>query len=607
MPGILIQIDAENHASAAIQQAQQGVQRLSDQVKEFTQQTSNGAGKSQDFARAIELIARQSIPATGNLGGLTGAISSFNVAAGLAVAAAAALGAAAISAARHIADYQEKMDIAAAATGLTTGQLGGLKVAASESGRSFEQVRPALDYFTRKIGEAADGSKEAQKAFRDLGVSTQIGSQLRSTGDILRDVQFALNGIQDPAVRAQKAFELFGRGAAASLDVLLTPLDQAEEKARKLGIALGPEAERVARQADQAFDALKTSLEGIGNAFGVAAAKALNPFLSTLATVSSKVAEFVNSPQVKLFLVIAQASNKNLAVSGFQLIRLIAQATGNATVTPGANRSSGVIGPLPTDDYLRARQAEIDAAKDATKALQDYKVALEEQIKFQASIPGFGGFGPLQLRPIPADMAEWSKPGGMTPGAQLDDGSLVKALEATKDQLTNLARSLRDTLADAITNAILHAKDLDEALSSIGQALLEEIVHAGVSALLHTLIPIPFQSGGTLAMQGGGTIASFDSLHPIRAQSGLVVSGIRGRDTVPALLGRGETVLDHSLTDDLRSFVREARRTSNAPQSAGPTSVTFHINAIDASNMDAFVRKQLVPKLREVLQTGSHR
>lgn len=613
MAGIKIQIDGENRSAAAVTQAQQGVQRLSEQVKNLSQQTVTGTAKSQDFAKGLQEMARQAIPATGNMGRLAQSLSQFNVGAGLAVAAVTAIGTALVSAAHGVADYQESMDIASRTTGLTTGQLAGLKVAASESGRSFEQLRPSLDFFTRKIGEAADGSKEAQKAFNDLGVATKVGEKIRETGDILRDVQVALNGISDPAVRAQKAFDLFGRGAAASMEALLTPIDQATERAQKLGIAFGPEAEKVARQADKAFDSLKTSVQGIGNAFGIAAAKMLNPFLSTLAKVATEVAKFNNDPKMRLAITLPGTTPESFW-SGFASRAAGGGFVGQRTVPS----HGGPVGPLAPSSVTDAINKEIEARMKLVADLDAERKRVVDEARFWAGVGPLsaegGRMGPMALRPLTPDWQErlnqQAEAGGMTPGGQIEMPKVTKAIDDLSDQTLNFAHNLGAALEDSITAGILRAKDLGEAFEAIGQSILEEIVGAGVHAFLGRALPFLFQSGGTLAMQSGGTVA-FDSLHPIHAQSGLVVRGTRGVDSVPAMLGRGETVLDHSITDGLREFLREARNDDRGGQRERNVTVHapihIHTALADPTSLREITRKQIIPAVRDALKVGDFR
>jgi hypothetical protein len=191
------------------------------------------AGDAAVGQRKFTEAARDATTAAQNSGQALAAFAKFAIA-GTVVTTAM------VAAARGVADFQEQLDLASAATGLTTGQLAGLRVAASENGRSFDQIRPSLDFFVRKIGEAADGTETAITSFQRLGIGIRdANGQLRPTGDILREVQGKLNDFATPAERARAAMELFGRSGAASITTLLTPLDEAEAKARKLGIALG--------------------------------------------------------------------------------------------------------------------------------------------------------------------------------------------------------------------------------------------------------------------------------------------------------------------------------------------------------------------------------
>ena len=53
------------------------------------------------------------------------------------------------------------------------------------------------------------------------------------------------------------------------------------------------------------------------------------------------------------------------------------------------------------------------------------------------------------------------------------------------------------------------------------------------------------------------------------------MAGTRGVDSVPVMMGRGETAIDHTLTDELRAFIRR-------PAQAGPVIGTLNVTATTA-------------------------
>ena len=78
-----------------------------------------------------------------------------------------------------------------------------------------------------------------------------------------------------------------------------------------------------------------------------------------------------------------------------------------------------------------------------------------------------------------------------------------------------------------------------------------------MKVLMATLSFLPFGAGSFLAsnLNTGGNI--------VKAQSGLsVTQGIRGRDTVPALLQQGESVIRTDTNQDLDNFLAAWKRSS---------------------------------------------
>lgn len=132
------------------------------------------------------------------------------------------------------------------------------------------------------------------------------------------------------------------------------------------------------------------------------------------------------------------------------------------------------------------------------------------------------------------------------------------------------------------------------------------------------------QEGGTLLAQSGGSLSGI--LPMFRSQSndmystgnsGLIVSGMRGSDTVPLRAGRGETVLSHHLTDlnervmtRMDSFLNlvSKKNESDSPVQ-GPTVHEFHFHGqfMDKNSLRQFAEEELVPQILDIERRGSHR
>jgi len=87
--------------------------------------------------------------------------------------------------------------------------------AATQTGNDAKMADKGIEKLNIRIGEAANGNKEAIKIFEDLGVKLDDDNKkLRSTDDLLKGTADAFKSIKDPAERARIAKKLFGDEAA---------------------------------------------------------------------------------------------------------------------------------------------------------------------------------------------------------------------------------------------------------------------------------------------------------------------------------------------------------------------------------------------------------
>jgi hypothetical protein len=85
-----------------------------------------------------------------------------------------------------------------------------LRFAAKASGVEQQTLDMALQRFTRRAAEAAQGTGEAKDALAQMGIALRDQSgNLRRSEDLLGDVADAFAGIEDPAERVRLAFKLF--------------------------------------------------------------------------------------------------------------------------------------------------------------------------------------------------------------------------------------------------------------------------------------------------------------------------------------------------------------------------------------------------------------
>ena len=134
-----------------------------------------------------------------------------------------------------------------------------LRFAAKASGVEQQTLDMALQRFTRRAAEAAQGTGEAKDALAQMGIALRDQSgNLRSSEDLLGDVADAFARIEDPAERVRLAFKLFDSEGVALVNLLSDgsgALEEMRERARDLGIVLD---EHLVRDAERARTELDT-------------------------------------------------------------------------------------------------------------------------------------------------------------------------------------------------------------------------------------------------------------------------------------------------------------------------------------------------------------
>jgi len=144
---------------------------------------------------------------TSAINGIVGGMAGMTTAAGAAATAFVGLGLRAIALADELSDISD-------ATGISAGALNNFKNSLVDAGGKTEDFSTLAAKLNQNLGDAAGGNETAQKAFQKLGVFvTDAGGAVRNTGDVLRDAIAKLAAIEDPAIRAALAVDLFGKTA----------------------------------------------------------------------------------------------------------------------------------------------------------------------------------------------------------------------------------------------------------------------------------------------------------------------------------------------------------------------------------------------------------
>lgn len=153
---------------------------------------------------------------------------------------------------------------AAAATGVTVEQLQRLRLAAAQNGGSAATMDAALSRLSATLGAAQTGSKQAEAAFKTLGISVNDLKGLNA-GDAFALIAEKIAAMKDPTLQAAAAKQIFGKSYADLIPLLkggTAALDEATAASKRNGEISTEDAAKLDQLADS-WDMMKTRL-GVG-------------------------------------------------------------------------------------------------------------------------------------------------------------------------------------------------------------------------------------------------------------------------------------------------------------------------------------------------------
>lgn len=255
-------------------------------------------------------------------------------------------------------DAGDALDKMSLRTNVSVEALSELGFVAEQSGASLDQLGGALFRMQRRIANASTESGPAVRALRELGLSagelTKVSPERQM--EIIAD---RMGQIEDEALAAQFAFEIFGDGAKALLPMLKAGsegIQELRDQARSLGRQMTTEDATAAAEFADAWNEVKSTLSGLTQQIGAALAPAATKAAKLFADVSKSVVNFVreNRGLVQTFAAVSigllgvggalVGLGVSLGVAGFAiggLITLFGTLTTVATLAWGA-----VTGPI---------------------------------------------------------------------------------------------------------------------------------------------------------------------------------------------------------------------------------------------------------------------
>lgn len=309
--------------------------------------------------------ARAAREMKGSWDGVQGAVNGFRRAVGLLAPVLGGLGLASLATgALRLAD---QLQDTAAQMGITTDQLQALNFAAAETGLAAGQAQSAFDAFTRKIGEAASGSKEAQSAFDALGISLyDAGGNLRPVADLAAEAARKIAGLSNETEKQTAAADFFGRSGVRLvplLEQLAGGWDGLTDAARQAGQVMSEETVTALAEAEREIEKLK-------NKIVIATGEIINAISGMPTALVDAVKRMAEIKQQQLG-----------TVSG-----TLPPITAGGYMTGGGAQSSytepaagGSYKPVKTGGGSRTRQTQ--EVKEQTDAVAELLVGLREEVE----------------------------------------------------------------------------------------------------------------------------------------------------------------------------------------------------------------------------------
>lgn len=156
-------------------------------------------------------------------------------------------------------DSADQMNKLSQKTGIAVAELSSLSNTADLAGVSNEQLGSALTKLNKSIAEAAAGSKEQSKAFKNLGINVKdANGNIRPTADILGDVAGAFSGAADGATKTQYAMALFGKAGAD----LIPFLNLGKQGIKEFGASFGEDFAKNAEQFNDNLTKISQRIKG---------------------------------------------------------------------------------------------------------------------------------------------------------------------------------------------------------------------------------------------------------------------------------------------------------------------------------------------------------
>lgn len=224
------------------------------------------AGFESDMGRAQRILEKETKRMEKDLDSWRSKAKVAGAAAGAALVAGLGLVASATKMAINDMDTLSKT---AQKVGLPTEEISALAYAADLSDVNVEQLTTGLVKLTKNMSDTAQGTGEAQKGFKALGIDVKnADGSLKSSGQVLGEIAGKFAGYKDGAEKTALAVNLFGKSGAALIPLLNSGAEgiaKMTQEAKDLGLVIDTETGKKAEAFNDNLTRLSSVMKGLWN------------------------------------------------------------------------------------------------------------------------------------------------------------------------------------------------------------------------------------------------------------------------------------------------------------------------------------------------------
>lgn len=244
------------------------LEKLNGELNDEKEATDKATKANKSFGDEIrDLSSALGVSASPAVDALAKKFDGVSASVGNAILVVGAIGGALVKAAKDTAEWADDLLTLSQTTGLTTTELQKLEYAADFIDVDVQTMTGSMEKLIRTMDNARDGSKNAQQAFKDLGIRvTDSTGHLRDSNEVFYEAIDKLGKIKNETERDAAAMEIFGK-SARDLNPLISAgsqkLKELGQEAEDLGIIMGESDVEAAGALNDALDRFSKVADGL--------------------------------------------------------------------------------------------------------------------------------------------------------------------------------------------------------------------------------------------------------------------------------------------------------------------------------------------------------